>query len=288
MWPLDPLGPYPGDRGPGRRAAVESGAALVRVAEAALAASADQLPFDLRPPLPGRPGEWRADVDRLLAERERLLAARHGSTVELPAQLSVSQLVELDRDPASSPARIRRPVPRAPAPWARRGTRFHTWLEQRWNAQTLLDVDELPGAADETAEDRTSTSCARRSSAASGPTRTPAQVEVPFEMALGESGSAGRCCAGGWTPCSGGRGRLVRRRLEDRTPTDRCRRRGRGRAARRLPPGLGAPVRPPGRRDLHRVRAAFHYVRSDETVEPAHLLDADGLRALIAGGAPDR
>ena len=32
------------------------------------------------------------------------------------------------------------------------------------------------------------------------------------------------------------------------------------------------------------VRAAFHYVRRNETVEPTTLLDADGLRALVAGG----
>ena len=36
--------------------------------------------------------------------------------------------------------------------------------------------------------------------------------------------------------------------------------------------------------DLHRVRAAFHYVRSGETVAPADLLDADALRALVTGG----
>jgi len=36
-------------------------------------------------------------------------------------------------------------------------------------------------------------------------------------------------------------------------------------------------------RDLHLVRAAFHYVRSGETVEPAALLDGDGLRRLITG-----
>jgi MFS family permease len=34
---------------------------------------------------------------------------------------------------------------------------------------------------------------------------------------------------------------------------------------------------------VHRVRAAFHYVRTNETVEPASLLDAVGLRELIAG-----
>jgi hypothetical protein len=31
------------------------------------------------------------------------------------------------------------------------------------------------------------------------------------------------------------------------------------------------------------VRAAFHYVRSNETVEPTVLLDPDGLRALVVG-----
>jgi DNA helicase-2/ATP-dependent DNA helicase PcrA len=35
--------------------------------------------------------------------------------------------------------------------------------------------------------------------------------------------------------------------------------------------------------DLGSVRAAFHYVRTDETIEPATLPDADGLRALVAG-----
>jgi DNA helicase II / ATP-dependent DNA helicase PcrA len=34
---------------------------------------------------------------------------------------------------------------------------------------------------------------------------------------------------------------------------------------------------------LHQVQAAFHYVRSNDTVAPADLLDADGLRELVAG-----
>jgi DNA helicase-2/ATP-dependent DNA helicase PcrA len=37
---------------------------------------------------------------------------------------------------------------------------------------------------------------------------------------------------------------------------------------------------------LHTVRAAFHYVRSGDTVEP-ELLDAAGLRALLTGPAGD-
>jgi DNA helicase-2/ATP-dependent DNA helicase PcrA len=34
---------------------------------------------------------------------------------------------------------------------------------------------------------------------------------------------------------------------------------------------------------LERIGAAFHYVRTDETVTPVDLLDAKGLSKLIAG-----
>jgi DNA helicase-2/ATP-dependent DNA helicase PcrA len=35
------------------------------------------------------------------------------------------------------------------------------------------------------------------------------------------------------------------------------------------------------------VRAAFHYVRQNVTLSPADLLDADGLRALLASVPAD-
>jgi DNA helicase II / ATP-dependent DNA helicase PcrA len=44
-----------------------------------------------------------------------------------------------------------------------------------------------------------------------------------------------------------------------------------------------ARLRGLGDDEIGRVRAAFHYVRTNETVEPITLLDADGLRALVAG-----
>ena len=63
-------------------------------------------------------------------------------------------------------------------------------------------------------------------------------------------------------------GRLAGRRLEDRPPPDR--RRGAA-AAVQLAAYRLAWARLSGIADdeLHRVRAAFHYVRSNETVEPA-------------------
>jgi DNA helicase-2/ATP-dependent DNA helicase PcrA len=270
VWPLDPLGPYPGDRGPGRRAAVEAGAALVR-------AAAERPHAAVPVPLIGRASHWAQDVDRLLAEQARL-ASTGVIEVELPRQLSVTQLVELERDPELLARTIRRPLPRPPAPWARRGTAFHTWLEQRWDAQALLDLDELPGAADETADDEDFEQLRTTFLASAWANRTPAAVEVPFEMAVEGVVVRGRMDAvfgsaiDGWEIVDWKTGRrpagadaaaaaiqlaayrLAWARLND-LPDDA----------------------------LASVRAAFHYVRSNETVAPADLLDAGGLRRLISG-----
>jgi len=53
------------------------------------------------------------------------------------------------RDPSQLARQIRRPMPRPPAPQARRGTAFHRWLEERFSQQRLIDPDDLLGAADD-------------------------------------------------------------------------------------------------------------------------------------------
>jgi DNA helicase II / ATP-dependent DNA helicase PcrA len=224
-----------------------------------------------------RAEQWSRDVDRLLAERERL-AAGASVEVELPAQLSVTQLVELETDPAELARSIRRPLPRRPAPLARRGTEFHRWLEERWNAQTLLDLDELPGAADETAGDTNFDDLRRAFLASDWAARTPLEVEVPFEMAVdGDRVIRGRMDAvfgtdDGYLVIDWKTGSPQRGAAADAAAVQL--------AAYRL---AWARLRGIPDDELHRVRAAFHYVRSNETVEPAALLDADGLRDLVAG-----
>ena len=198
--------------------------------------------------------------------------------VELPQQLSVSQLVELERDPGELARSLRRPLPRPPAPLARRGTAFHAWLEQRWQAQTLLDVDELPGAADDGADDADFAELREAFERSEWAKRTPAEVEVPFEMTI-----AGNIVRGRMDAVFGGAGDgwLVVDWKTGRRPT--------GVAAHSAAVQLAAYrlawARLSGIPDdeLHKVRAAFHYVRSNETVQPADLLDADGLRELVAG-----
>jgi DNA helicase-2/ATP-dependent DNA helicase PcrA len=267
-WPLDPFGPYPGDRGAGRRADVEAGAALVRAAPATTSPPLDEMDETA--------AQWSRDVDRLLAERAAL--DRSGVTnVVLPEQLSVSQLVELERDPAALARALRRPVPHRPAPWARRGTAFHTWLEQRWQKQTLLDLDELPGAADEGADDSDFLALRAAFESSEWAQRTPHEVEVPFEMTIGGRVVRGRMDA----VFSDGDGWLVVDWKTGRKPS--------GAAATAAAIQLAAYRLAWARlcaipdADLGRVRAAFHYVRSNETVEPAGLLSADGLRALVLG-----
>jgi len=275
LWPADPLGPHVGESGPGRRPDVEAGAALVRAA-----LSGDGTGDGTLFPASERAQEWRHDVDVLLAERSAL---QRGEviTIELPPQLSVSQLVELERDPQALARRLRRPVPMPPAPWARRGTAFHTWLEQRWQLQTLLDVDELPGAADDGADDSDFLALREAFERSEWAERTPAEVEVPFEMAVdgtvvrGRMDAVFRTADGGW---------LVVDWKTGRRPTGAAA----SAAAVQLAAYRLAWARLAGvdEADLHLVRAAFHYVRTGETVEPAALLDADGLRRLITGDRP--
>jgi DNA helicase-2/ATP-dependent DNA helicase PcrA len=89
--------------------------------------------------------EWRRDAELLLAERQ---AAAGPVAVLLPDDLSVSDVVELGRYPETLARRLHRPLPRPPAPSARRGTAFHAWLERRSGRRALLAPDELPGADD--------------------------------------------------------------------------------------------------------------------------------------------
>jgi DNA helicase-2/ATP-dependent DNA helicase PcrA len=221
---------------------------------------------------PADPEGWAADVDVLLAERA---AARERPVVALPAQLSVSGLVELAADPGALAARLRRPLPLPPNPHARRGTAFHAWLEQRFGAAQLLDVDELPGAADEgAASDELLEELQEAFLASRWAEREPYEVEVPFETVIDGIAVRGRMdavyaeAAGGWTVVDWKTGALPD--PSRRAPLNVQL------AAYRL--AWAALIDCPP----ERVRAAFHYVRQDVTLRPVDLLDADGLRALVA------
>jgi DNA helicase II / ATP-dependent DNA helicase PcrA len=228
---------------------------------------------------------WQRDAELLLAERERR-RADGGLRVTLPGHLSVSSLVTLARDPAELARQVRRPMPRPPAPYARRGTAFHQWLEERFGQQRLIDTDDLfgadellgepgPAARAEAEAEADLAELRKRFEASEWAGRWPREAEVPFETLIGDRLVRGRIDAvfddapdglidvvdwkTGQPPSPGPEQRAVAVQL----------------AAYRLAWATltGVPV--------DRVRAAFHYVRSNRTIRPADLLDEAGLTALI-------
>ncbi len=261
-WPADPLGV--------RRPVLTEAAALVRrsLTEGDGAARSDEAAAD--PEI----ARWRREADLLLAERAELSRLTGPIDVALPEHLSVTQLVALRRDPAALARTLRRPLPTEPNPYARRGTAFHAWLEQRFGADRLLDIDELPGAADaDAAPDEALAELQQRFLASEWADRTPVEVEVPFATVIGGVVVRGRMDAVFRRP--GDRFDVVDWKTGARPSGSAAEVAAVQLAVYRLAWAelAGVPV--------DRVGAAFHYVRDGVTVRPADLLDADGLAALI-------
>ncbi|WP_435829252.1 ATP-dependent helicase [Actinocatenispora sera] len=215
---------------------------------------------------------WAYEVELLLAERDT--EARGVGEVALPAALTVTDLVGLADDPGALARRIRRPLPRPPERAASRGTEFHRWLEQRLGSQALLDLDELPGAADrDTGVDADLAQLQRRFLASEWATRTPLAVEVPFVTVLAGVVVRGRMDAVFAEP--GGGLRVVDWKTGRQPTGDAARSAAVQLAAYRLAAAelFGVP--------LADVGAAFHYVATGVTDSPADLLDADELAALV-------
>ncbi|MFV0451721.1 MAG: UvrD-helicase domain-containing protein [Propioniciclava sp.] len=120
------------------------------------------------------------DARRLLLDEAR--RRRSGPVQVLPAYLSTTALISLDRDAAAYLAQANRPMPRPPRPSARVGERFHAWLERRFAAApTLLPAD--PDDAEAPDDDLESLIGAfERSPYAS---LTPVATEIPFSLFLG-------------------------------------------------------------------------------------------------------
>ena len=257
LWPTDPVG--------ARRVDVENGAALVTQA---MSGGLDAKSEDVE--------GWAADVDALLAERDR--AADSPVPLGVPPAcggVSVSTLVELGRDPVGVAQRLRRRLPTPPDPHALLGNAFHDWVQRFFHAERLFDLDDLPGAVDRDAGEEEELAELQAAFAVSPwAARTPIDVEVPFDMVIG--------------------GRVVRGRIDAIFADDDG-------GATVVDWKTGAPPDSPEAKQhaaiqlavyrlawaqLHdcpveKVRAAFHYVRSGRTVSPDTLPGADDLVALL-------
>jgi DNA helicase II / ATP-dependent DNA helicase PcrA len=263
VWPVDVCGYQ-------RSADVQRGAALV-----AAAMSANASP----PTADGDTEGWVADVDALLSERAR---AACPPPPTLPSQLSVSSLVDLAREPEHAVQRLMRRLPTRPDPHALLGNAFHEWVQRFYGAERLFDLGDLPGAADaDTAQRDADELATLRAEFLASPwaARTPVDVEVPFEMAIGDTVVRGRIDAvfadpdGGatvvdWKTGEPPRGPEATRQAAIQLGVYRLA----WAALRGCPESL--------------VRTAFHYVRTGVTVVPDVLPEPDELAALLAQPAP--
>jgi DNA helicase-2/ATP-dependent DNA helicase PcrA len=162
------------------------GAALVRSALVAPLGSGDDSALD--PVERARVDDWDVDLDALLAEVDEV--HRPNRSVPLPTNLSASSLVRLSQDRAGLARDLARPMPRRPTASARRGTRFHQWVESRFGQSALIDLDDL---ASDVVEDDTDLQALQEAFLA-GPyaDRVPLAVEAPFQLVLADQVISGR------------------------------------------------------------------------------------------------
>ncbi|WP_338316015.1 PD-(D/E)XK nuclease family protein, partial [Streptomyces bohaiensis] len=161
-----------------------------------------------------------------------------------------------------------------PRPAARRGTRFHAWVESRFEtlALPMLGPDELPGGAEDDPEIRDEQDLAELKAAferSPFADRAPFQVEAPFQLRLAGRTVRGRIDA---VYREGDRFEIIdwkTGRERDADPLQLAVYRVAWAELRGLP--------------LSRVTAAFYYVRGGELVRPAVLPDRAGLETILAG-----
>ncbi|MEU0084032.1 UvrD-helicase domain-containing protein [Streptomyces sp. NPDC006274] len=226
---------------------------------------------------------WDRDLDALAGELRRSRATVRD--VLVPPSLSASQLLRIAADPDGFAQELARPMPRPPQPAARRGTRFHAWVESRFEELPLpmLGPDELPGGAGEVggpdehdiADEQDLAALKEAFERTPYARRTPHGVEVPFQFTLA--------------------GRVVRGRIDAvyRTGEDTYEivdwKTARGGVADPLQLAVyrlawaerhGIP--------LDAVTATFVFVRTGEAVRPEDLPDRAGLERILLGGTADR
>lgn len=212
---------------------------------------------------------WDRDLDALTEELLRSRAAVRD--VPLPTTLSASALLRLAADPDGFARELARPMPRPPRPAARRGTRFHAWVESRFEELPLIPPEELPGieGEEEIADERDLAALKEAFLRTPYAERTPYRVEAPFQIRLA--------------------GRVVRGRI------DAVYREGdgyeivdwkTGRAGAADPLQLAVYRLAWAERHglpLSKVRAAFLYVRTGEVTRPEPLPDRVALERLLLG-----
>ncbi|WP_079429666.1 ATP-dependent DNA helicase [Streptomyces katrae] len=217
---------------------------------------------------------WDRDLDALEGELLRARAAVRD--VELPGALSASELLRLAADEQAFVRDLARPMPKPPQPAARQGTRFHAWVESRFDALPLPHLDvldpaaDLPGTDQEIADSADLEALKAAFERSEYAERTPYRMEAPVQLTLAGRVIRGRIDAvyrnpdGSWEVVDWKTGRS--------TQADPLQL-----AVYRLAwaEATGTP--------LERVGAAFLHVRSGRVIRPRDLPGRERLERILQG-----
>ncbi|MEV8567145.1 ATP-dependent DNA helicase [Streptomyces sp. NPDC051322] len=221
---------------------------------------------------------WDRDLGALTAELMR--AQQTVRDVPVPPTLTATQLLRLAEDPDGFARELARPMPRPPQPAARRGTRFHAWVESRFEELPLpmLGPDELPGGDDdepEIADERDLAGLKEAFERTPYARRTPYRIEAPFTLTLA--------------------GRLIRGRMDAVYRTSRHTYEivdWKTHHAHTADPLQLAVYRLAWAEQqgipLTDVDAVFLYVRTGEVIRPTRLPGRAELERILLGEPPDR
>ncbi|MFD5147724.1 UvrD-helicase domain-containing protein [Streptomyces sp. NPDC058401] len=226
---------------------------------------------------------WDRDLDALEGELRRAREAVRD--VELPSALSASQLLRLASDEQGFVRDLARPMPKPPQPAARQGTRFHAWVESRFEELPLPHLDvldpltDLPGAAAGDASDQDIADEADLDSLKAAfdrspyADRTPYRMEAPVQLTLAGRVIRGRIDAVYRIPDADGGGyEIVDWKTGRTTEADPLQL-----AVYRL--AWAEATNTP----LAQVTAVFLHVRSGRVIRPRNLPDRARLEQILQG-----
>ena len=282
QWPYDPLnGPEIVGRvgvahRVGRRENVQRSAAAFTAAATTRAATLSAAEAALAGVQAGSE-EFLAANPRWGAESSVLLAQEQLESdqlrVELPPHISASRLVALGEDPEKVTRAMRRPVPTKPGMAARKGTAFHSWIEEFFATTGQFDFDEEPGADAYVDEAYGLADMQETFKNSAWAARIPADLEVPIETRVADVVVRGRIDAvfrdddGGWDLIDWKTGRVPSKA--------QLAVRGVQLAVYRLAWARLKEV------PLEKVRAAFYYVGQDKLIRPVDLAGQEELEAIV-------
>ncbi|WP_293817546.1 UvrD-helicase domain-containing protein [uncultured Corynebacterium sp.] len=225
---------------------------------------------------------WDLETNLLLEE----FAAMDNAELVVPlnVRMTATEAVSLRKDDQEFALRARRPIPLEPKPYAKRGTAFHNWVEERYKQVSLLDEEQLPGASDATLEDPYLETLKEAFLRSEWADRQPESVEGAYSVTIGGHVFEGRIDAvfhdgtdptAGWIVVDWKTGRKPTGADMDAAAMQLAVYRLAW--AKLLSAKLGVEV------PAENVRAAFHYVAANETYEPRTLLSADELEGMLGG-----